>query len=334
MNTTTLTSINMPVTGGILFKEPGIPSRFRLFDSFLEFSSKSDSLESRNLPSVTNRATMDNNITSTAECQKTRTKGAFPDMILKEIGKDSMFDGDALNGFRKMFATSGDWYEGIDEDPYSAVFIVRDSLQADDGARIVPDEEDAFECFSRALLGMLSCYDADDETRRRLDAWTKNRIRKIVKRAHGSKWRKALEYAATADIPSVRAFSDKVEVLCFAPMKASEQEKPVKQLQVSGLDLERAREEVPSPPSTLLVSVGSDLEMTTGKACAQVGHAIQLAIRHLDDDAYGKWADSGFACAVRRASIVAGSPHDVMVCDAGFTEVAPGSITACADLSN
>jgi peptidyl-tRNA hydrolase len=78
------------------------------------------------------------------------------------------------------------------------------------------------------------------------------------------------------------------------------------------------------------------LEMTAGKAMAQVGHAAQVAWMRLGPQERSDWKDHGFGLAVRTAAedrwaslVASGLP---IVQDGGFTEVAPGSCTVVADL--
>lgn len=88
--------------------------------------------------------------------------------------------------------------------------------------------------------------------------------------------------------------------------------------------------------------------MTAGKAAAQVGHATMLLAALLSgsgqDDLISKWAATGYRCAVRIAERVTWKklcPGDdpaatwrehgvIAVRDAGFTEVAPGTVTVLA----
>ena len=87
---------------------------------------------------------------------------------------------------------------------------------------------------------------------------------------------------------------------------------------------------------TPVLWVNPGLEMTAGKAMAQVGHAAQLAWRRLRPRDRSEWKDRDFALAVRTAAtgrwadlVTSGLP---VVTDGGFTEVAPGSCTVVADL--
>ena len=80
--------------------------------------------------------------------------------------------------------------------------------------------------------------------------------------------------------------------------------------------------------------VNAELEMTLGKAAAQVGHAAMLLAGALDAGHAWAWAGQGYRNTVREASaarwpaLAAQAP--VAVRDAGFTEVAPGSTTVLA----
>lgn len=82
--------------------------------------------------------------------------------------------------------------------------------------------------------------------------------------------------------------------------------------------------------------------MTVGKAAAQVGHASMLLAGALPVEQAFAWAQRGFRCAVRdadrhgwaelcaRATGHGGPETIAAVRDAGFTEVAPGSMTVIA----
>ncbi|MGQ7297693.1 hypothetical protein [Quadrisphaera sp. KR29] len=77
--------------------------------------------------------------------------------------------------------------------------------------------------------------------------------------------------------------------------------------------------------------------MSTGKAVAQVGHAAQLALERLDRATVAAWlagaepdVATGLAVAVVRGAPVLPPSRRVDVRDAGYTEVAPGTVTVSA----
>jgi peptidyl-tRNA hydrolase len=118
---------------------------------------------------------------------------------------------------------------------------------------------------------------------------------------------------------------------------------------VSGTDLVDPEPPGPVPDGVPVVWLSPVVEMTAGKAMAQVGHATMLLAAFLDLPALTRWAEAGLPVAVRRADeLFWGALADptqspatlwdtsrlVAVRDAGFTEVAPGTITVVADGSS
>jgi hypothetical protein len=155
-------------------------------------------------------------------------------------------------------------------------------------------------------------------------AWVGARIRKIARRARGAHW------AAVQELPGVTWTVGDAEVRALVPGPVDETPKIVSRLQIGGTDLE-PDEPGPPPPDGPVIWVNAGLQMSTGKAAAQVGHASMLfaASRGLTAvpafavrDAAGEhWA--ALCAAAERGAAVA-------VRDAGFTEVAPGSMTCVA----
>jgi peptidyl-tRNA hydrolase len=127
------------------------------------------------------------------------------------------------------------------------------------------------------------------------------------------------------------------EVRVFPPVPLDGWPKDLARLQVSGTDLTDTEPPAPvEPGSEPVLWLNPELEMTAGKAMAQVGHAAQLAWWRLSDAQRKRWADDGFRLAVRVAGrgewaalVESGRP---VVRDAGFTEIAPGSCTVVADV--
>lgn len=162
-------------------------------------------------------------------------------------------------------------------------------------------------------------------------AWAgAGRIRKLARRARTSHWR------AVQDVPGVTV-SELVRALVPGPVDEVPHE--VRRLQIGGTDLPD-EPSGPVPADGPVIWLNPHVEQSTGKAAAQVGHASMIlatvvawtggdpddvtapVVRKASredwdtwsaalDDPQGTWERHGVA-AVR---------------DAGFTEVAPGTVT-------
>jgi peptidyl-tRNA hydrolase len=172
-----------------------------------------------------------------------------------------------------------------------------------------------------------------------LVAWVGGRIRKVSRRARGAHW------AAVQDLPGVTVTVDGASVRALVPGLVSQTPKEVSRLQISGSDLPADEPGLP-PDGVPVLWLNPDVEMTVGKAAAQVGHATMIlaALCEASGVDLTDWAESGYRCAVRIpdrdrwASLLPGadpagawrSRGVVAVRDAGFTEVAPGTVTVLA----
>lgn len=162
-------------------------------------------------------------------------------------------------------------------------------------------------------------------------AWNDARIRKVARRARGAHWRAAQEVdGVTVDRAGAQARA-------FVPGPVGELDPRISRLQIGGTDLPHD-DPPPPPPGLPVLWIQRDLEMTLGKAAAQVGHASMLYAGALTAEAARDWAAAGFPCAVRDADAetwrellaLVDAGKAVAVRDAGFTEVAPGSVTVVA----
>ncbi len=167
--------------------------------------------------------------------------------------------------------------------------------------------------------------EADPEVRDRTEQWRTGPIRKVVRRARGAGWTRQLA------VPGVLVHEGEVDVAVHVPGPVDEVHPEVARLQVGGLTLEGTE---PGGDAPVEVVLNPGVEMTTGKAAAQVGHAAQLVLEELPPERAQAWVAEGAPVVVRTAAegewdaLVSTAP--VVVADGGFTEVAPGTITAVA----
>lgn len=180
--------------------------------------------------------------------------------------------------------------------------------------------------------------------------WVSGRIRKVSRRARGTHW------DAVQAVPGLTVAVDGAEVRALVPGPVADVPKAVSRLQIAGSDLPDD-DPGPAPDGIPLLWVNPEVPMTVGKAAAQVGHATMLLAAALEPERLAAWAADGYRCAVRTPSVDDwrsqlpgsdpaaawreqwGSPRQqgrsrrgrvVAVRDAGYTEIAPGTITVLA----
>jgi peptidyl-tRNA hydrolase len=205
-----------------------------------------------------------------------------------------------------------------------------------------PTRTDALEGAARAVLYFLAdprVTQDDGEWAAAVRAWETGRIRKVVRRARGAAWQRALA------LPGITVRHRTAEVRVYPPVPVDDWPPDLARLQVSGTELEESEPPGEVPAGTAVLWLNPELPMTAGKAMAQVGHAAQLAWWRLEPRVRSEWKDRDFDLAVRPAGfcqqestapaerwaelVASGLP---VVRDGGFTEVAPGSCTVVADL--
>ncbi|HUR09688.1 MAG TPA: peptidyl-tRNA hydrolase [Nonomuraea sp.] len=188
-----------------------------------------------------------------------------------------------------------------------------------------PERTDALEAAAMAVLSLL---DDPGEWGEELHAWqSTGKIRKVVRRARGAEWRRALA------LPGRTIEHRTAEVRVHPPVPLDDWPRDLARLQVSGTELTDGGALAPAEPPILWANPG--LAMSAGKAMAQAGHAAQLAWWASGQAERDAWRAAGLGVAVRTAAaadfeskVAAGLP---VVRDAGFTEIEPGSCTFVAD---
>lgn len=160
-------------------------------------------------------------------------------------------------------------------------------------------------------------------------AWQDARIRKVVRRARGAAWQRALA------LPGITVVQRSAEVRVFPPVPVDDWPEDLAKLQVSGTDFADPEAPAEPEPGAAVLWLNPGLPMTAGKAMAQAGHGAQLAWWGLGARDRSAWRDLDFDLRVRTAAkdqwdelLNSGLP---VVTDGGFTEVAPGSATVVAD---
>ncbi len=194
--------------------------------------------------------------------------------------------------------------------------------------------------------------DPDGEWYPAVRDYCRGHIRKVTRRARAGHW------AAAQDLPGRTLRDGGTEIRVLVPGLASELDGRISRLQVGGTDVpvdappepsrDPATDPASDPAEALRLWVPAAIGMTVGKAMAQSGHAGMIMAALLAGEgeegraALDRWRDAGYPVTVRRVDgtawgevsagladqAAAWQRHGVLaVRDAGFTEVAPGTIT-------
>jgi len=228
-----------------------------------------------------------------------------------------------------------------EEEPWALSLVVRVERESAGGP---PGHTDVLVATARAVVALLvdeRTADPGGVFHDAVERWRGQRIRKIGRRARGGRWDR------TADLPHVEARAGSAQVRAFAPHPRDDAPAVLRDLQVGGLELtdpdspdrDHGPPEHPGTPAgpVLTVRLAPGVSMSTGKAVAQVGHAAQLALERLDRRTVLTWLGAavpdvatGLAVRVVEGAPVLPASRRVDVRDAGYTEVAPGTVTVSA----
>lgn len=189
--------------------------------------------------------------------------------------------------------------------------------------RDLPARTDLLEAAARAALAV--CLDPraepGGEWHTEVMTWVDGRIRKIARRARGAHW------TAVADLPGVTVEVRAAAARALLPGPVDAVHRNVSRLQIGGTELS-PDEPGPPPAGVPVIWLNPTVEMTVGKAAAQVGHAsmIDAATRGLTTVPPYAVRTPSRAHWAQLCDVVAADTA-VAVRDAGFTEVEPGTMT-------
>lgn len=192
--------------------------------------------------------------------------------------------------------------------------------------------------FAGAALGVIALLDdhrslPGGEWHDEVTAWNGARIRKIMRRARASEWDRA------QTVPGLTIAHRTAEVRVFVPGVVDEAPRELRKLQIQSTPLDEPEQvsELTAPADpTLTVLLNPSVEMSWGKRGAQVAHAAQRCWQRFERKDRLDWN------AANRPVRVLTPTHGLWdellptmtttIKDGGFTEIAPGTLTAAAAL--
>ncbi|GAA2380666.1 peptidyl-tRNA hydrolase [Gordonia cholesterolivorans] len=231
-------------------------------------------------------------------------------------------------------------YQGAYDDPEDPQNVQAMQMVLHIEKKDPPERHSLLVSAARAVV--LLCLDprvaAGGEWAAPMDAWCDARIRKIARRARGAQWE------AAQGVPGVTATVSGVQARAYVPSRIGDVDKRIAKLQIGGTEVDGPLpgDDAPVDGSAgLILWVNPGLEMTVGKTAAQVGHASMLGVRLMSETQTADWYAEGCPLDVRlpgpqhwaRLVDAAAAGDAVPVQDAGFTEIAPGSMTVIAELA-
>ncbi|MDQ1494130.1 MAG: hypothetical protein QOG69_613 [Actinomycetota bacterium] len=210
----------------------------------------------------------------------------------------------------------------VDPVPWALPIVVR----AERGAE--PTAAAAIEATAMAVVRLLD--DPRSSTGEWADAvqsWLAGRVRKVARRARGARWE------IVSALPGVTVDWAGAQVRALLPTPTDAVPPEIGKLQVAGLDLHPG-EPAPPAPGRLPVALTPVVTMSPLKSAVQAAHAAQFARTTMSAGELEGWRSTGFEVRLVRPDAATWSQllatARVTVHDGGFTEVAPGTLTAIA----
>ena len=157
--------------------------------------------------------------------------------------------------------------------------------------------------------------------------WLDGRIRKVARRARGARW------DAATSLPGVTVEHAGAMARAFVPTSTAAVPPEIAKLQVAGLELP-VGDPSPERAGALEIALTPHVSMSPLKAAVQVAHASQLSRTAMSRRQLERWRECGFDVRLVRPDAEGwaqlASSALVVVRDAGFTEIPPGTRTTLA----
>lgn len=228
---------------------------------------------------------------------------------------------------RLVDACTGRSWRDIDEDPEHPETIQAMQIALNMPKQDPPSRTELLESAARAVVAVCLDEQAGQEGffAKSLGDWYGHRIRKVARRARNKAW---------DDVQGLAGATVNNQARAFIPSAVKDVHPLIAKLQIGHTDM--AHDEPGAPEQNApVIYVDDALEMTAGKAAAQVGHGSMLFAASLTTEQAWEWAQRDYALSVREVSrevfnqalAVGGA---VVIRDAGYTEVAPDSATVVA----
>lgn len=159
-------------------------------------------------------------------------------------------------------------------------------------------------------------------------AFTKT-VRRATRSAQIAKLEADLLVQAEHQTGSAKAYA-------YAPMTYDRFPKHLRQLQVSGLDVDRDTDRTPDyfatesalqTPHAPLVVISRDVSMSTGKTAAQVAHALVAWTQFLPEHELERWSQHPALRLQYGGLDEIAADQSITIQDNGLTEIAPGTAT-------
>lgn len=216
-----------------------------------------------------------------------------------------------------------------------------------------PRRIDVAEAAARAVVTLLASPQAapGGAWHDAVEHWRNGRIRKLVRRARGRRWEEVQDLPGVTVVQDGPAGWGRASARAFVPGPVRPLPAALAKTQVEGTHFPHG-DELPPPPAAIAEAVARDPEavagieltdasgssgapveievtpleeMTSGKLCAQVAHAAQLAWQSpaMPDACRSAWAAQDYRVRVVFPSpeVWGSASRPVRVVDAGFTEL-------------